>query len=383
MALAVDAIPRGMRSAVIFGPDDLRVVEKPVPEPGPGEVLLRVEAASLCGTDLKIRAGSFFPSQPPPGTFTPGHEYAGTVVALGPTVDEFSVGDRVVVEAHRGCMRCENCVRGRYTACLNYGRAEQGHRAMGMSVDGGFADYVVNHVTTLYRLPDSVSFEEAVMITTAGTSMFAIDTMGGLVAGESVAVLGPGPVGLTAVQILRSLGAEQVLLTGTRDSRLELGRSLGADAVFNVRERDVVEAVLEATGGRGVDAVLECSGAGDAVDQAIRMCKPAGRIVLVGFFHGPVTADLNRAVKTGLTLHTIRGEGNRAVGRCVSLAAQGALRTEPLITHRFPLEAIGEAFDTFAERRDDAIKVVLQIGDGARPSPGGRRHPARRRDGVN
>ena len=115
-----------MRAAVIFGPDEIGVVEKTVPTAGPGEVLLRVEAASLCGTDLKIRAGSFFPSQPPPGTFTPGHEYAGTVVALGPTVDEFQVGDRVVVEAHRGCMRCENCVRGRYTACLNYGRPDKG-----------------------------------------------------------------------------------------------------------------------------------------------------------------------------------------------------------------------------------------------------------------
>jgi L-iditol 2-dehydrogenase len=115
-----------MRAAVIFGPDEIGVVEKPVPVPGAGEVLLRVEAASLCGTDLKIRAGSFFPSQPPPGTFTPGHEYAGTVVALGATVDEFQVGDRVVVEAHRGCMRCENCVRGRYTSCLNYGRADKG-----------------------------------------------------------------------------------------------------------------------------------------------------------------------------------------------------------------------------------------------------------------
>ena len=362
--LAVGARPRTMRSAVIFGPDDLRVVEKPVPAPGPGEVLLRVEAASLCGTDLKIRAGSFFPAQPPPGTFTPGHEYAGTVVALGPTVDEVAVGDRVVVEAHRGCMRCANCVRGHYTSCLNYGRPDKGHRAMGMSVDGGFADYVVNHVTTLYRLPPSVSFEEAVMITTAGTSMYAIDTLGGLVAGDSVAVIGPGPVGLTAVQILKCLGAARVVLTGTRASRLRLGRELGADVVVDARACDPVAAVLEATGGRGVDAVLECSGAEEAVDQAIRMCRPAGRIVLVGFFHGPVTADLNRAVKTGLTLHTIRGEGNRAVGRSVTLAERGLLRTAPLITHRFPLEAIGEAFDTFAERRGDAVKVVLQIGSG-------------------
>jgi L-iditol 2-dehydrogenase len=356
-----------MRSAVIFGPDELRVVRKPVPQPGPGEVLLRVEAASLCGTDLRIREGSFFPSQPAPGTFTPGHEYAGTVVALGPTVDEFGVGDRVVVEAHRGCMRCENCVRGRYTACLNYGRAEKGHRAMGMSVDGGFAEYVVNHVSTLYRLPDSISFDEAVMITTAGTSMYAIDTLGGLVAGDTVAVLGPGPVGLTAIQILRALGASKLLLTGTRADRLELGQALGADRVINVRTEDPVAAVRAATGGVGVDAVLECSGAAEAVDQAIRMCKPAGRIVLVGFFHGLVTADLNQAVKTGLTIHTIRGEGNRAVGRSLALAEQGSLRTRPLITHRFPLERINEAFDTFAERRDNALKVVLEIGDGRTP----------------
>ncbi|MGF6883246.1 2-desacetyl-2-hydroxyethyl bacteriochlorophyllide A dehydrogenase [Nocardia sp. GAS34] len=354
-------VPRTMRSAVIFGPSELRVIEKPVPEPGPGEVLLRVEAASLCGTDLKIRAGSFFPAQPEPGTFTPGHEYAGTVVAVGPTVAEFVPGDRVVVEAHRGCMRCENCVRGRYTSCLNYGRADLGHRAMGMSVDGGFAEYVVNHVSTLYRLPDAVSFEEAVMITTAGTSMYAIDTMGGLVAGDTVAVIGPGPVGLTAVQLLKAMGAARVILTGTRASRLRLGGELGADVVVDARETDPVAAVLEATGGLGVDAVLECSGANETVDQAIRMCKPAGRIVLVGYFHGPVTADLNRAVKTGLTLFTIRGEGNRAVGRAVTMAERGLLRTAPLITHRFPLDDIAEAFDAVEQRRDDAVKVVLGI----------------------
>jgi 2-desacetyl-2-hydroxyethyl bacteriochlorophyllide A dehydrogenase len=361
MSLAVGTVPATMRSAVIFGPDQLRVVEKPVPTPGLGEVLLRVEVASLCGTDLRIRSGAFFPAQPPPGTFTPGHEYAGTVVALGPTVDELEVGDRVVVEAHRGCMRCDNCLRGHYTSCLNYGRPDKGHRAMGMSVDGGFADYVVNHVSTLYRLPDSISFEEAVMITTAGSSMFAIDTAGGLLAGNDVAVIGPGPIGLTAVQLAKALGAARVILTGTRPSRLELGQALGADQVVDVRSQDPVAAVREATGGVGVDVVLECSGASEAVDQAIAMSKPAGKIALIGFFHGPVTADLTKAVQRGLTLYTTRGEGNRAVGRCLSLAEQGRLRTAELITHRFPLEAINEAFDTFAERRGDAIKVVLDV----------------------
>src|SRR2546429_9546372 len=124
------AVPQSRRAAVIFGPDEIGVVEKPVPTPAPGEVLLRVEAASLCGTDLKIRAGSFFPAQPPPGTFTPGHEYAGTVVALGPPVDEVPVGDRAVVEPPRGCRRCENCGRGRHPPCLTYGRADKGPRAL-------------------------------------------------------------------------------------------------------------------------------------------------------------------------------------------------------------------------------------------------------------
>ncbi|MGI9145661.1 MAG: alcohol dehydrogenase catalytic domain-containing protein [Chloroflexota bacterium] len=115
-------VPKRMRAAVLFGPDDLRVVDKPVPEPGPGEVLVKVAMCGTCGTDLKIQTHPF-PGQPAFGQFTPGHEWTGTVVRLGSTVDELGVGDRVAIEAHKGCGRCENCVVGRYTACLNYGNA--------------------------------------------------------------------------------------------------------------------------------------------------------------------------------------------------------------------------------------------------------------------
>ena len=188
-------IPESMRAAVLFGPGDIRVVDRPVPRPAPDEVLVRVAMCGMCGTDLKI-FGGHFPQTPPFGDYTPGHEWTGTVAATGSHVDEFAPGDRVCIEAHRGCGRCDNCLIGKYTACLNYGDRAKGHRATGMTADGGFAEYAVHHVGSLYRLPPSLSFEDAVLISTAGTGLYGIDVAGGYVAGLDVAVFGPGPVGL-------------------------------------------------------------------------------------------------------------------------------------------------------------------------------------------
>src|SRR5262245_20098400 len=229
------AVPSRMRAAVLFGPNDFRIVEKPVPEPGPGEVLVRVAMCGTCGTDLKVQTHPF-PHQPPFGSFTPGHEWTGTVVKTGPTVDELVVGDRVAIEAHAGCGRCENCVLGDYTACLNYGNVAKGHRTSGLTTDGGFAEYAVHDVKALYRLPDGVSWEDAVLVTTAGTGLYGLDVAGGYIAGQSVVIIGPGPVGLMTVQLCRALGADAVILTGTRGARLELGRRLGADHIINARE---------------------------------------------------------------------------------------------------------------------------------------------------
>jgi L-iditol 2-dehydrogenase len=342
----------------------LTVVDKPVPDIGPDEVLVQVQRASLCGTDLKIRSRKFFPDGgPPPGTFTPGHEYAGIVAAVGSTVDEFRVGDRVVAEAHRGCGRCPNCLRGEYTECLNYGRRGKGHRALGMTENGGFAEYVVNPVSTLHALPSNVDFDSAVALTTVGTVMHAFNTLSSLVVGSRVAVIGPGAVGLLAVQVARELGAALVVLTGTRDERLAIGTQTGADLVINSRREDPVPLVRAVTDGVGVDIVLECSGAPVAVDQAIRMARRAGRVVLVGFFEEPVLADLNQAVMNGLTISTTRGEGADSLRRATALADRGRLNTGALITQRFKLEDIQLAFDTYADRDQNAIKVMLDIAD--------------------
>src|ERR671934_1834219 len=167
-------LPRTMRAAVLFGPRQFRIVDKPVPQPGPGEVLVKVAMCGTCGTDLKIQEHPF-PNQPPYGQFTPGHEWTGTVVGLGETVDEFAPGDRVAIEAHKGCGRCENCVVGQYTACLNNGNRAKGHRASGFTADGGFAEYAVHHINALYKMPPDVSWEDAVLVTTAGTGVHGLD----------------------------------------------------------------------------------------------------------------------------------------------------------------------------------------------------------------
>jgi L-iditol 2-dehydrogenase len=225
-----------MRAAVVFGPNDLRVVDKPIPEPGPGEVLVRVATCGTCGTDLKLQTQPF-PKQPPFGQFTPGHEWTGSVMKLGQTVDELAIGDRVVIEAHHGCGRCRNCVVGRYTACLNYGNLSKGHPATGMTVDGGFAEYAVHHVSSLYRLPATLTWEDAVLATTAGTSLYGLDALGGYVAGQSVAIIGPGPVGLMTVQACKALGAQPVILLGTRAARLEVGATASSMSGPGTRSR--------------------------------------------------------------------------------------------------------------------------------------------------
>ncbi len=359
---AVGKIPEAMRAWALFGPGDIRPVRKPVPRPGEAEVLVKVEAVAICGTDLEIlRHGlpALVDGKPPfDGRHVIGHEYAGTVAAVGPAVDEFRVGDRVVVEVHAGCGRCERCRHGMYTSCLNYSSRAKGHRANGFTTDGAFAEYAVNHVNTLFRLPDHIPFDEATLIVTAGTALYGLDVLGGLIAGDTLLVMGPGPIGLMAVACGKALGA-RVILTGTRESRLGVGRQLGADEIVNAREQDPVEATRAMTGGAGADLVMECSGAPSALNQALYATKRGGRICLAAFSREPVAFDAAHMVRNNIYLYGIRGEGQGAVRRGLALMAQGRISGRPFITHRFTLDELPEALRTAEQRLGDAIKVVV------------------------
>ncbi|MEO9901987.1 MAG: alcohol dehydrogenase catalytic domain-containing protein, partial [Nisaea sp.] len=241
-------LPCEMKAWVLGDPEELSLINKPLPVPGKAEALVRIDAVAICATDLEIlkygtpaliEGGAPFNKQ-----FTPGHEYMGTVAALGPGVDEFKIGDRVTVEIHAGCGQCKRCRMGMYTSChnygLNYGENNKGHRANGFTTNGGFAEYAINNINTMIRVPDEMSDEEATLVVTAGTSMYGLTELGGLVAGESVVVIGPGPIGLLAVAVAKALGASPVILVGTRANRNEIGRKLGADYTIDARSEDVV-----------------------------------------------------------------------------------------------------------------------------------------------
>jgi L-iditol 2-dehydrogenase len=352
-------IPSAMSAVVLHDADDMRVEERSMPQIGPGEVLLKVEVASICGTDVKVLHRTL--QGQPAGQFIMGHEYAGTVAALGPGVSEFQIGERVAVEVHKGCDRCENCIKGWYTSCLNYGDLAKGHRAKGLTCDGGFAEYAVNHINTLYRLPDNLTFEQACMVTTAASPLWAIDLMGGYVAGETVLVLGPGPIGLIAVQLCKALGAERVILSGTRDSRLEIGKQHGADFTINVRKENLADRVRQITHGKGADSVLECAGGPTSMQEALENVKRGGRIGVVAWYTGPVQVDMNLAVRSNVRIYAARGEGGMNCGRSLALMSAGKIAADPIITHHFTLDQIHEAFRTYVERIDNALKVVIHI----------------------
>ncbi len=358
-------IPQTMKAWVLGGPEELSLVDKPVPEPGPAEVLVRIDAIAVCATDIEVLKHGM-PAMiegelPFNKGFTPGHEYMGTVVKLGPTVDEFAVGDRVAVEIHAGCGRCPRCRGGMYTSCLNYGWHSKGHRANGFTTDGGFAEYAINNVNTMAHIPASISDAEATLIVTAGTAMYGLDVMGGVIAGEPVVVVGPGPIGLMGVGVAKALGAQPVILTGTRDGRLEMGKKLGADHVVNVGREDPVEAVMRLTGGKGVNYVLECSGAPNALNEAGRMVTRGGRICLAAFPHEPVMVDLAHLVRNNIYVFGIRGEGRSATHRAAALIAQKRFDAKLIHTHTFPLAEVPTAIRYARDRVDDAIKVVVQI----------------------
>src|SRR6202171_262996 len=362
-------IPETMRAWVLGDPDQLTLSTKPVPVPKRAEVLVRIDAVAICATDLEIihhgPPSMIQGGLPYNKNFTPGHEYMGTVAALGPGVDEYKIGERVTVEIHAGCGQCKRCREGMYTSChnygLNYGDGDKGHRANGFTTDGGFAEYAVNSINTLVRVSDEMSDEEATLVVTAGTAMYGLTELGGLVAGESVVVTGPGPIGLLGVAVAKALGAQPVILTGTRDNRLKIGLELGADHVVNIRkEPDVVAAVRKLNGGKGVDYRLECSAATTAVNDAVRMVNRGGKVCLAAFAHEEVPVDVAHIVRNNIYLYGIRGEGKSATHRAEAFMRQQRFDDTKIHTHTFPLDDLPTAIRYAKDRVDDAIKVVVK-----------------------
>lgn len=352
-----------MKAWVLGDPHEMKMITKPVPLPGPAEVLVKIGAIAVCHTDIEVlhhgHPAMIEGELPFNKEFVMGHEYMGTVVKTGPGVDEWQPGDRVAVEVHAGCGRCPRCRQGMYTSCHNYSFRSKGHRANGFTTDGGFAEYAVNNIVTLVPVPDHIANEAATLIVTAGTAMYGLDVLGGLIAGQSLVVAGAGPIGLMFVAVAKALGAGPVIVTEPRRDRRNMATQFGADLTIDPRAGDPVVQVLQATGGRGVDLAVEASGVASAVNQVLHMTNRGGRICLAAFSHGLIPTDLAHAVSNNLYIFGIRGEGQSAVRRVVSLIEQKRFDPSPLHTHTFALERADEALALAENPTDGVIKVVV------------------------
>jgi L-iditol 2-dehydrogenase len=348
-----------MRALILPSAGKFEVQTVPVPHPREGEVLCRVRAVAICGSDPEILRGGLAGTWPPAYPFIPGHEWAGEVVATGSGVVDLKVGDRVAGQAHRGCGVCPNCMEGHYTICENYGRPETGHRHYGFITPGAYAQYSTYSIKSVNRMPAEMTFREGALVDTAGVVMHGLE-LSGVTPGGAVAVIGPGPIGLIAMRLARLLGAAKVIAIG-RGTRLEAARCSGADVLVNFEKMNPVNAVREATNGRGVDEAIECSGAAGTFRQAVEMVRKGGRVALVGVPPNHVIEPMPFKYIVHNEIAIFGSRANPNVSRkVISLIAAKQLQVADLVTHVFPLEDFATALDYFVHRRENAIKVVIE-----------------------
>lgn len=348
-----------MKALVMSAANRISLEKVDIPTPNADEVLCLVEAVAICGSDIKFIKGDTIGSWPPYLPFVLGHEWSGTVAETGCNVKNLMIGDRVAGEAHSGCGFCENCKKGRYNLCLNYGIEETGHRHYGHKSTGAYAQYGVFYNKSLTRLPDKVSFAEGAILDAAGTGLHVIDQTG-ISAGGNVVVIGPGPIGMITATIAKALGTSKIMMVG-RGSRLTKASELCADEVIDFEKKDVIRQVMEITNGIGADEIFECSGAKGTLNQAIQIARKGGRIGIVGM---PSPGNLEAIDNRKLIIDEISIFGSRAnpnvSARLLSMISSGLLDINKFITHLFSIDDYEKAFDYFANRKDGALKVIIE-----------------------
>jgi|SRR5262245_48038650 len=337
-----------MKAAILHGPRDLRVEPAADPRVDADQVLVRVAAAGLCGTDYSIWTGDRAVAYPR----VMGHEFLGTVVAAAPGVDRVRVGGRVVVEPNYSCGRCPLCREGNRNLCLQ-------RTAVGIDVDGGFAELACVPARCAWPIPSGLGDEDALLAEPLAVVVRAVDRAVPL-AGETAAVLGAGTLGLLALQVLRARGA-RVLVVSRSGRRFGLARALGAEATHEAGQGAADTAARGFSGREGVDLVIETAGTAEAVSQALALVRPGGRVVLTGLPHESTPVSFFTVVRREVTI-TGSMIYQDEFPEAVRLLAQGLVQGRPLITHRFSLDAIGEAFG--AHRDPASIKVAI-LGQGA------------------
>ncbi len=328
----------------------VEIREVPVPTIGPGQLLLKVLRAGVCGTDLHIYAWDRWSQGRLKPPVTLGHEFVGEIVAVGEGVLELQVGERVSCESHIQCHHCVACRTGSGHVCENT-------RILGVDVNGGFAQYVAVPAENAWRVPANVPIEVAAVMEPLGNAVHT--AFAGPLSACNIAVTGCGPIGLFAIGVARAAGAARVFASDVSPYRLELAREMKADFVIDASQESLAKRVREATGGRGLDGVLEMSGSPDAMREGLDALRNGGRLSLLGLPKEPFELDWNRLVIfKGITVHGIVGRRMYDTWyQMDNLLGSGRLDIRPAITHVMPMERFDEAIELL--RTGHAGKVVL------------------------
>lgn len=350
-----------MRAVVLTAPSHHEIRDDvPVPKPGPLEVLCKVDSVAICGTDLHIYEGRFPGRWPKSYPFIPGHEWSGSVVQLGDGAAQldWQVGTRVAGTSHAGCGYCRMCRTGRYNLCENYGR-EPLHHQYGHYSQGADAEYVVHSIKSVFSLPDSLELSLGAMADTASIALHSVKRPG-INPGDTVVVVGAGPMGFLTADCALALGAGSVIVTGSGE-RLARAREMGFLTV-DYRAIDPVQEVRKLTAGKGAQVAIDTGGTADSIRQAVDVLAKGGRVAFTGVpTGGDSPLPMQKIVLEEIDLFGVRANRN-TMEEVIPLIVSGRVRVKPLVTHTFGLADYGQALHTFAARIDGALKVLVQPG---------------------
>lgn len=340
-----------MKALVKFGnkSGEIELRDREVPQPERDEVLLKIGATGICGTDLHIVAGEY-PARVP---VTLGHEMAGTIIALGSDVQGWALGDRVTSLPYaRYCGHCRHCLEGQYGLCSQ-------RRSYGSGVHGAFAEYLTVRADGLYLLPEGQDFVAGSLTEPLACVTKSVYQIAELSDEDTVAVLGPGQIGLLALQVAKAVGASVVLIGLSSDeSRMELGRQLGAERLYYADDASFDEQLANDFGADGIDVVFECSGAASAFDTALRIVRNEGKVVQLGLFGKKVTVDLDLLVFKDIKVFGSFASSRESWKQALDLTSTGLVDTGVLVSDVLPLDKWEDAFRIAAEK--SRLKVVIE-----------------------
>ncbi len=343
-----------MKSALFYGPRDIRIQDGADAEPGPGQVLLDVTAVGVCGSDLHSYVYGDVGGVRAESAVVLGHEAAGIVVAPGPGVDKarFAVGQRVAIDPATPCGKCERCMVGDPHLCLNL-------VFIGLwPHHGALCERMLHPVASCFPVPENVSDEAAALLEPLGVALHAI-RLARVQVGEDVLVIGCGGIGLLLIQLARLAGARRIFASDKNGWRLDLAANSGADVVFNADQVDAVAEVMRATNRRGVDVALEAAWVKDTAAQCVEAARYGGRVVIVGIpVEDVLTVRASAARRKELSIINTR-RMKHVYPATISLAATGKVRLDALASHRFPLAKTRDAFETAATYADSVVRAMV------------------------